>query len=180
MVLAAGACEGGRLRRRYRAQRAVSHPGTPWFFDIKSVLAMGVPPLAIATLISKNHGVFYIPVSAPRWGPKRHFRRSERSIAGAAGSTRLGRAGGLWAATSTATTATRARPGPRARPCAWASTVLGCNLPTDRPHPPQVHDSARARGAVGAGAGRGGVSCRPHGAADSAPRSSACATASSL
>ena len=37
--------------------------------------------LAIATLISKNYDLFYIPVSAPRWGPKRHFRRSERSIA---------------------------------------------------------------------------------------------------
>ena len=75
-----GYCERGRVRRRYRAQRAVSHSGTSWFFDIKSVLAMGGPPLAISTLISKNHGVFYIPVSAPRWGPKRHFRRSERSI----------------------------------------------------------------------------------------------------
>ena len=51
--------------------------------DIRTETPMGGPPLVPGPLMSLLPNVPGVPIFAPRWGPKRHFRRSERSIAGA-------------------------------------------------------------------------------------------------
>ena len=50
--------------------------------DIRTETRRGKFPLAPGPLMSLLGKVSNIPIFAPRWGPKRHFRRSERSISG--------------------------------------------------------------------------------------------------